>query len=116
MKGIDIPDENLVYVPECRKSTIRRLLEIGYNMHGKILFQDEFGTKSLMVAMKKNIKKENIRDIHVIQGKAVVSPISGFNIDAKSMFAEFSRFDGKYVRVTVEDLTKIMNDREKQEE
>ena len=58
MSEIDVEDENLVYVPECRESTIKRLLQSGYVESGRILFQDEFGEKVMMVAMKKKLDDE----------------------------------------------------------
>jgi len=42
--GIDIPDVDQIYVPICRKSTIRRMAQIGFDINDKIRMKDLYGT------------------------------------------------------------------------
>lgn len=42
--GIDIPDQDLIYVPICRKSTIRRMVLAGFDIGPKIWMKDLMGT------------------------------------------------------------------------
>ena len=50
----DIPYEDLVYVPRCRKSTIDRLADIGFKIDTTITLKDSFNEPVDMVAMKRN--------------------------------------------------------------
>ena len=52
---LDVKDENLVYVPLCRESTLERLLAEGYTIRGRVSFTDTFGTKAIMIGMAKKI-------------------------------------------------------------
>lgn len=50
---MDIPEENLIYIPEIRKTTIQVMTRMGFEQDGTLLFKDEFGTHIMMVCMKR---------------------------------------------------------------
>lgn len=55
---MDIPDENLVYVPVNRISTIERLIAEGYVPDSILTFFDVYGTQVEMRCLKKEIRGE----------------------------------------------------------
>ncbi|MCK4544707.1 hypothetical protein KAU43_04150 [candidate division WOR-3 bacterium] len=54
--AIDIENENLVYVPVNRLSTIRRLVKQGYIPDSRVTFFDVFGKQIEMRCLKKQVQ------------------------------------------------------------
>ena len=60
---MDIPNENLVYVPVNRLSTIKRLVKQGYIPDSRVTFFDVFGEQIEMRCLKKEITEEQFSPI-----------------------------------------------------
>ena len=58
---MDIVDENLVYVPTTRKSTIERLFEEGYQPGMCITMKDAWGTEAEFRVMTKKVSQSGMK-------------------------------------------------------